>query len=234
MVVIASAAATANRKRLEDTKQQEQPRVRDKDNNVRYYAEKALNMQGTSDRVQTTPFNNNVTQKITSADTSTSRVNKIYTQFEFPDGSVILDYGGGKYDHNINYMATKGCRVLVYDPFNRDQAHNDAVINYVKQNGVNYVVCSNVLNVLESTEIIKDVLTKISYLVQVSEAKPQISNCPALFVIYEKNKDGKSEVTNKGFQRNQPYTWYIPFLKKFFANVEHKNGIINCSLKPLS
>lgn len=159
-----------------------------------------------------------MTQKYTSADTSINTVNKVYTKMNFTRGSTVLDYGGGKYDSNIEYMAEKGVNVKVFDPFNRSPAHNESVMRYFKTHTPDYIVNSNVLNVISELAIVNDIINNIHKL-----AGPQTI---CYFAIYEGNKTGIGKVTSKGFQRNEPTAYYVPLIQKKFKTVIRKGNII--------
>lgn len=160
-------------------------------------------------------------QKYSSKDTSINVVNKVYKQYNFPSNSVILDFGGGKYDTNIKYMKERGVTVLVYDKYNRTEESNNEVLSYVAQNQPDYIVCSNVLNVIFEDEIIDDILRTI----QEYDAKRVI------FVIYEGDRSGVGRETSKGYQRNQKTKEYIPMIEKYFTILSKKNGMVECRRK---
>lgn len=157
-------------------------------------------------------------QKYSSADTSINTVNKVYTTMPFERGSTVLDYGGGKYDSNIEYMANKGVSVSVFDPFNRSPDHNSKVMARFKAKHPNYIVNSNVLNVIAEDEIVKDVIKNIH--------KIAGKNTICYFAIYEGNKTGIGKSTSKGYQRNQKAIDYVPLVARYFPYVERKGAII--------
>lgn len=159
-------------------------------------------------------------QEFSSKDTSINTVNKVYTKYTFYDGSNVLDYGGGRYDANTEFMKSKNVFVDVYDPFNRTEQHNKKVIDKYKNQKPDYVVCSNVLNVIKESEIVEDVVRKIANYKTTS-----------LFVVYEGDKSGKGKVTSKGYQRNQRKEDYFKLLSKYFEIVNLKNGIYECMNK---
>jgi len=163
-------------------------------------------------------------QEYSSKDTSLNVVNKVYTQYNFKPKSIILDYGGGKYDTNVEYMEKlNGSKVYVYDKYNRTEEHNEEVFKYLDKNKPDYVICSNVLNVIKEDSIIEDILKTIS------EKYPFAL---VLIKVYEKNKSGVHEVTSKGYQRNEKTEAYIPVISKYFDVKSIKNGILECiSLK---
>lgn len=88
-------------------------------------------------------------QKYNSANTSINVVNAVYKKLNFIPNTLVFDYGGGKYDTNTRYMADKEVKVVVFDPYNRTQTHNEKVLKYIETHRPNYIVCSNVLNVIE-------------------------------------------------------------------------------------
>lgn len=158
-----------------------------------------------------------VNQKYTSADISINVVNLVYKKFPFEKGSVVLDYGGGKYDTNQEYMASKGIKLMVFDPYNRSKTHNAQVLKRAKL-GVDYIVCSNVLNVIAEPEVIRNVVETIKHLAK-NKAK-------VVFAIYEGDKTGKGKVTTKGYQRNQKTADYMKLINEYFDYTHKKGNLI--------
>jgi hypothetical protein len=163
-------------------------------------------------------------QKYTSKDTSINVINKVYKKYEFKENSLILDYGGGKYDSNVIYMKNKNNSiVLVYDKYNKDIEHNKKVLDYCRKNIPNYVVCSNVLNVIMEDEIINEICTDI------------LNYCNnetiVIFAIYECDKSGIGKETSKGYQRNEKTKEYLKFIEKYYKINSVKSGIIICQKK---
>ena len=157
----------------------------------------------------------NIEQKYTSANTSINTVSAVYKLIDTPN-TVILDYGGGKYDTNAEYMFQKcNSRVLVFDPYNITPEHNSKVIQYFKLNPAKIVVCSNVLCVIKEDEIILDILGNIRDL---------MDYYGILYIrVYERDKTGVGCRTTKGWQRNQCIESYIPFIQQVFGD--------NCEIK---
>ena len=157
----------------------------------------------------------NIEQKYTSANTSINTVSAVYKLIDTPN-TVILDYGGGKYDTNAEYKLQKcNSRVLVFDPYNRTPEHNSKVIQYFKLNPAKIVVCSNVLCVIKEDEIILDILGNIRDL---------MDYYGILYIrVYERDKTGVGCRTTKGWQRNQCIESYIPFIQQVFGE--------NCEIK---
>ena len=165
----------------------------------------------------------NSKQEYTSKDTCINTVSAIYKQIGFGMISTILDYGGGKYDTNAQYMKEKyECTVLVYDPYNRDIKHNRRVLEYFTKRPAQYVVCSNVLNVIKEDEIIIEVLRHIYSL---------MDKGGFLYIkVYERDKTGTGCKTTKGWQRNQKLDEYIPFIEMAFGKhclIKKKKDILS-------
>ena len=160
-------------------------------------------------------------QKYTSADTSINVVNKIYSKYKFNPNTVVLDYGGGKFDTNQRFMKWKGVDVYVYDKFNRTDAHNKNVRKYMKRRPPDYVVCSNVLNVIYEDEIIDQILQDIA----------KYDKATVLFSFYEGDGSGVGKETSKGWQRNKKSKEYLPVINKYFDVISKRNNIYECVRK---
>lgn len=169
-------------------------------------------------------------QRTTSADTSVNVVNRIYTNYNFLKGSRILDYGGGKYNSNVDYMKEKGCNVLVYDPFNRSESHNQTVIDAVCKQGVDYIVCSNVLNVIDNDSDLHYAIQQMAKLSKISTSFGH--NGLLLVTVYEGDSKYRNigRETSKGYQRNMLTRAYLPYLEPYFRIVSIKNKIIVCEV----
>lgn len=156
-------------------------------------------------------------QKYSSADTSLCIINKIYTHYTFKGGSRVLDYGGGKYDMNTTYMKDKGVDVAVYDKFNRSEEHNNRVLHDARQTPPEYVVCSNVLNVIMEDEVVDSILEDMASF-----------GSRTIISVYEGDRTGAGRETSKGYQRNAKLSEYIPMVEKHFDIISKKNGILEC------
>ena len=163
-------------------------------------------------------------QSISSKDTSIAQVSKAITTFEtkfgFRKGSVILDYGGGRYDLAIDYMKKRGCRLVVYDPFWRSAEYNKKSLDTFKQHP-DYITCANVLNVIKEDNIVEAVVSRIRRL-----SRPGTIVCLS---IYEGNGTGMGKRTTKGWQRNQKMDSYLPLIRRYFPNVVKKYGVFIAS-----
>lgn len=158
-------------------------------------------------------------QEYTSKDTCINTVNKVYKVMQCQAGSVILDYGGGKYDSNKEFMAAKGVYLFVYDPYNRSKEHNAQVLSTIQQcMGADIVVCSNVLNVIKEENIIQDIVKNLFKYV-----KP---GGKIYIQVYEGNGSGIGKVTNKGYQRNEKMANYLKYLPANCKYVKKSNMVM--------
>lgn len=158
-------------------------------------------------------------QKYSSKNTSINTINKIYKQYNFKKDSIILDYGCGKYDTAIEFMKNKNCIILPYDKYNRDKNVNQISLEVAKKENLDYIVCANVLNVIQEDFIIEEIIKHIFDLSK--------KNTIILFSIYEGNKSGIGQVTSKGYQRNEKFISYLTILEKYFI-VEKQKQIYIC------
>jgi hypothetical protein len=156
------------------------------------------------------------TQTITSAKTSIKQVPAIFKKVNF--SGINLDLGGGKYDEVQAYFDREGikCQNLVYDPFNRSEEHNQAVLNTVKNANVMTVTISNVLNV------IKDKEHRLEVLRMAKEANPVY----CLITVYEGDRSGDGKETTKGYQLNRNLKDYESEIKEVFRVVKREGGYI--------
>lgn len=161
-------------------------------------------------------------QKYTSKDTSLNQVSAVYKKIKFPSNSVILDFGGGKYDKNKEYVRkVYNSELKVYDPYNREEDENTSTLQYFIENPAQYVVCANVLNVLYGDNVVIAVLQDICNLMKKGGL---------LYIsVYERDKTGVGCITTKGFQRNMKTKDYVPFIIRAFkgkCKVSLKNNIL--------
>lgn len=76
-----------------------------------------------------------------------------FVDLEFgADVKVILDVGGGKFDVCRDYMQSRGIDLLVYDPYNRTQEHNETIKGLVTKEKVAAATSMSVLNVIAEPE----------------------------------------------------------------------------------
>lgn len=144
-----------------------------------------------------------------SAYTSTRQIPAFITNWNPERGSTILDIGGGKYDDATVFLdETHGCTNLVLDPFNRPEGHNQFVRDTVKATGCDYIICLNVLNVIQ------DKAERLKLYSEILEFVTPDKTKEIIFQIYEGDCSGiKSNTTA---QMNAPTTFYVTELVEVF------------------
>lgn len=161
-------------------------------------------------------------QEISSAETSinSSKIPTLFHLVDFKNGSLNLDYGGGKFDNVADYLESEyGATNLVYDPYNRSSEHNKAVLDQVRKNGgADTVTCSNVLNVIKEPS---------ARLAVIRNCKNYLKNGgTAYFTVYVGDSSGVGKITSKGYQLNQKTPWYVDEISQVFSNVSRKGQLI--------
>ena len=161
-------------------------------------------------------------QEFTSKETSINKAKlpAIYRMVSFRPNQVVLDYGGGRFDNGVEYLAELGATGLVYDPYNREPAHNRAVIRQVRENGgADIVLCSNVLNVIKEEEARLNVLKNIRKLVKPS-GKVYIT-------VYEGSGTGEGKQSQEdAYQLNRKTKDYMDEIKSVFPDAQRKGKLI--------
>jgi hypothetical protein len=121
-------------------------------------------------------------------------------------------------------IASKEIVYLPYDPFNQPASVNESTVEQVRGGRANIGISPNVLNVIAEAEAREGVIANLADAVG--------DTGTAIIQIYEGDpKDkGNGKITKTGgeqsWQNNQPTSWYIPEVKKYFANVKFANKII--------
>lgn len=164
-----------------------------------------------------------ILQNYNSAVTSLNQVSRVHTSIDWQPDTVVLDYGGGKFDKATEYMKDKGVLNLVYDPFNRKASHNNEVLSYLAEyGGADSVICANVLNVIQEDDVVKKVLKDLD---KYCKSGGKIYIC-----VYEGNKsgDGKNDDKRKSYQRNMKTKGYLPIIEEMYPNynISIRNNIV--------
>ncbi len=163
-------------------------------------------------------------QQYSSAATSinSSKLPALFSMVDFKEGSINLDYGGGRFDNVAEYLQSKyGATNLVYDKYNRSADHNREVLNQVRQNGgADTVTCSNVLNVIaEESERLAVLRNCKRYLK---------SGGTCYITVYEGNGSGEGAPTKSGYQLNRKTKDYEDEISKVFSSVTRKGKLFIC------
>ena len=160
-------------------------------------------------------------QRITSAATSVNIVPAVFKTKAFFTGKTDrnLDIGGGRFDTASEWLRDNlGVMNFVYDPFNRDDDHNEAVLAAFKQHPADTVTVANVLCVIAEADVRKDVI-QLAYDHLRDGGK-------AFFSIYEGDKSGIGGVTTKGWQNNRLSRDYLSEIEAVFSDVASKGRVI--------
>ncbi len=160
-------------------------------------------------------------QTVTSANTSInkSKMPAIYGKIRV-DMERVLDYGCGRYtEHLYNFCKSNYAAFFPYDPYNQPQWKNEISCKLLKENPATVGIMSNVLNVIDSEDAIKDAI---------EHAVSMIRADRFLYItIYEGDRSGVGKYTSKdSYQRNMRTKDYIPMLVKMGFLVEYWHGMI--------
>lgn len=171
-------------------------------------------------------------QEYDSAATSinSNKLPAIYRMVEFQPGQLIVDLGGGKFDNGVYFVKDKGATLLVYDPYNRSDEHNQQVLAELKENGgADIGLNSNVLNVIKEPEARLAVLKNLKRLV-----KP---GGDIYITVYEGTGKGDEGPTKAGYQLNRKTEGYMDEVRQIFPDAQRKGKLIhavNSSTQPIT
>lgn len=160
-------------------------------------------------------------QEFTSENTSINK-NKlpaVYRLITIPEGSVGVDFGGGKWNTAIEHIRDLGATLCVYDPYNRSKVYNKETLKTLRANGgADWAVTSNVLNVIKEPSARKAVLENISKI-----TKP---GAPIYITVYEGRGDAKAGQTKSGYQLNRKTKDYIEEIQEVFPDATRRGKLI--------
>ena len=133
----------------------------------------------------------------------------------------VLDYGCGKYvNHIADHLNNIGSDLVPYDPFNQPTSVNlgafECIRNHMRKHSPLDVVCSNVLNVIDSDGEVSRICNDI-------EKIATTTGGTAYVTVYEGNRSCVGRQTGRDqYQRNAPLRDYL----RFFHNATISNGMI--------
>ena len=161
-------------------------------------------------------------QAFTSSSTSVNR-SKLPAVYGKADLSapLVFDYGCGKYtDHIEQHVKSLRKVYLPYDPYNQtDDVNKFSVTLVINAMHIRYpvdVICSNVLNVIDSDGEVSRICHHI-------EEIATTTGGTAYVTVYEGDRSGTGRQTGKDqYQRNAPLRDYL----RFFHNATIKNNMI--------
>ena len=160
-------------------------------------------------------------QEFDSADTSinSSKLPAVYKLISIPEGTVGVDFGGGRFNNAVEYIRDLGATLCVYDPYNRTAQHNREMLKTLKANGgADWAVNSNVLNVIKEPEARQGVLRNISKITK--------SGAPIYITVYEGRGDAKEGPTKSGYQLNRKTQDYLEEIQEVFPDAKRKGKLI--------
>ena len=161
-------------------------------------------------------------QTFTSSATSINRskLPAVYGKADLTS-KLVFDYGCGKYtDHIEEHLKSDRHVYLPYDPYNQPEDVNKfSVTLVINAMHVHYpvdVVCSNVLNVIDSDG-------EVSRICHHLEEIATTTGGTAYVTVYEGDRSGVGRQTGRDqYQRNEPLRDYL----RFFHNATVRNGMI--------
>ena len=163
-------------------------------------------------------------QTFTSSATSINRAKlpAVYRKAKFSSTTPFLvDYGCGKYTNHIESAVRNMGKILYpYDPYNQPEHINKHTLDFIQWACTRYIeidiVCSNVLNVIDSDG-------EVSRICHWLEALATTTGGTAYITVYEGNRSGVGRQTGRDqYQRNEPLRDYL----RFFHNATIRNGMI--------
>lgn len=160
-------------------------------------------------------------QEFTSANTSinSTKVPAVFKKAAFKPYTVNLDYGGGKYDTATRFLERMQVKNLIYDPYNRSEAHNLKVEVALNTRKADSATLSNVLNVIKEPAVRKGVLTDMWLRMG--------RGATAFITVYEGDRSSKGRQTGKdSWQNNKPLAEYLQEVREVFGDARITKGMI--------
>jgi N12 class adenine-specific DNA methylase len=163
-----------------------------------------------------------VAQAITSAKTSIKQIPALFKHPDVEFGKTNIDIGGGRFDLATNYLAERGTKNFVFDPYNRSEESNRATLDFLLNgNKADTATCANVLNVIAEERARANVILEV--------AKSIKTDGRAYFMVYEGNGTGVGAETSSGYQNNRKTADYVQEIQHYFDNVQRKGKLITAS-----
>lgn len=160
-------------------------------------------------------------QEITSAGTSVRILPRALHVAELPSGGLNADLGGGRFDDVTAVLAAKGVRNVIFDPFNRPRAHNEAAAELLRGGRADTATIFNVLNVMSCPEARDRVVALAADAIRTGGS--------AWFQVYEGDRSGRGARSTKGWQENRPLATYLPEILVHFAEVSSRGGVVRAA-----
>ncbi|MBQ2212844.1 MAG: hypothetical protein II410_08175, partial [Ruminococcus sp.] len=163
-----------------------------------------------------------VSQEISSAGTSIKQIPALFKHPNVEFGETNIDIGGGRFDLATNYLAERGTKNMLFDPYNQNEEVNRATLDYLMQgNKADTVTCANVLNVIAEPDARANVILEA--------AKAIKEDGKAYFMVYEGDGSGEGKRTSAGWQNNRKTADYMGEIGQYFNSVQRKGKLIIAS-----
>lgn len=160
-----------------------------------------------------------VSQEITSAKTSIKQVAGLFKDKNAKFGKTNIDVGGGRFNLVTDYLAERGTKNMVFDPYNRGADENTATLRYLQNGGrTDTATCANVLNVIREPDARANVILEVAKCIR--------DGGTAYFTVYEGDGSGEGRQTSSGWQNNRKTADYVSEIERYFDNVQRKGKLI--------
>lgn len=169
------------------------------------------------------PSSQTITSKNTSINSSKlpKGISFLLSEYEI-SAKRVLDYGCGKFSNTQASIEAAEAKYIPYDPYNLLFEVNLSSIDEITTNGVDFIVCSNVLNVIREDSALDETISRLKQLVLDNP------NCTLIVTIYDGNRTGIGAKTrNDQYQRNEKLNDYIDrFTRESDINAKTKKGCL--------
>ena len=129
-----------------------------------------------------------VGQAISSAKTSIKQIPALFKHSGVEFGKTNIDIGGGKFDLATNYLAERGTKNMVFDPYNRGAQENKGTLSYLQSGKrADTATCANVLNVIAEPAARSNVILEAAKAIKPDGA--------AYFMVFEGDRSGEGKQT---------------------------------------
>lgn len=160
-----------------------------------------------------------VSQEITSAKTSIKQVAGLFKDKNAKFGKTNIDVGGGRFNLVTDYLAERGTKNMVFDPYNRGADENTATLRYLQDGGrTDTATCANVLNVIREPDARANVILEVAKCIR--------EGGTAYFTVYEGDGSGEGRQTSSGWQNNRKTADYVSEIGRYFDDVQRKGKLI--------
>ena len=167
------------------------------------------------------PWRSNPAQEETSAATCVRVIPRAIRMATFVRGTRNADIGGGRFDDVTIALAALGVENVVFDPFNRQDAHNRRAAAMLRGGQAASATLLNVLNVIGCP------LGRDRALALTAESLGPAGT--AYIQVYEGDRSGMARRTSRGWQENRCLASYVEEVNIHFASVQHRGGLLTAT-----